>query len=194
MCVCVCMCTVCICGHHIKQSFDQPDKVAIPFSWSAGQGKLIFSYPRSRLSIQPRETGSAVPSYVSLLVLHAQTKYSPYSRDFSCLLSVAVAIYLYRHTPSGQSRAFRVTKLRVDGVQCLEPAGTGPVVLKLVPVTGAAFASPWTNKCAPLFSHTHFWYEMDVLKVSIVVGMYVWYIKSWRLCSIEQRESLGKTG
>ena len=34
------------------------------------QGKWTFSCPRSRLTIWSRETGSAVPSHVSLLVLH----------------------------------------------------------------------------------------------------------------------------
>ena len=42
--------------------------------------------------------------------------------------------------PSGQSRVYRVTLLRTDGVPCRESAGTGPVVLKVVPVTSAAFA------------------------------------------------------
>ena len=48
-----------------------------------------------------------------------------------------VFIYLNRHTSSGQSRVYRVTQLRTDGIRCLESAGTGPVVLKVVPVTGA---------------------------------------------------------
>ena len=43
-----------------------------------------------------------------------------------------------RHTSSGQSRVNRVTQLRTDGAHCRESAGTGPVVLKVVPVTGAA--------------------------------------------------------
>ena len=52
-------------------------------------------------------------------------------------------MYLNRHTSSGQSRVYRVTQLRTDGIHCRESAGTGPVVLKIVPVTGAAlFASP----------------------------------------------------
>ena len=42
------------------------------------------------------------------------------------------------HMPSGQSRVYRVTQLRTDGVDCREPAGTGPVNLKVVPVTGVA--------------------------------------------------------
>ena len=41
--------------------------------------------------------------------------------------------------PSGQSRVNRVAQLRTDGVHCRESAGTGPVVLQVVRVTGAAF-------------------------------------------------------
>ena len=40
---------------------------------------------------------------------------------------------LNRHTPSGQSRVYRVTQLRTDGVHCRESAGMGPVNLKVVP-------------------------------------------------------------
>ena len=36
-----------------------------------------------------------------------------------------------RHTPSGQSRVYRVTQLRTDGVHCRESASTGPVNLKV---------------------------------------------------------------
>ena len=47
-----------------------------------------------------------------------------------------------------------------------ESADTGPVVLKVVPVTGAAaFAGPH----GPLnvhYSHTHVWYEIGTLNVS----------------------------
>ena len=31
-----------------------------------------------------------------------------------------VSIYIYHHTPSGQSRLYRVTRLRTDGVHCRE--------------------------------------------------------------------------
>ena len=47
-------------------------------------------------------------------------------------------MYLHGHTPSGKSLVFRVTQLRTDGVHCRESAGTGPVALKVVPVTVAA--------------------------------------------------------
>ena len=75
-------------------------------------------------------------------------------------------VYLNRHTPLGWSRVYRVTQLRADGVNRRESAGTGPVVLQVVPETGVAFASPWTDYCAPLFSHTNCWNEVSMLKVS----------------------------
>ena len=40
---------------------------------------------------------------------------------------------LHRHTPLGQSRVYRVTQLRTDGVHCRESAGTGLVNHKVVP-------------------------------------------------------------
>ena len=53
----------------------------------------------------------------------------------------------------------------MDGIHCRESAGTGPVVIIVVPVTGAAFSGTvlaWTNQCAPPFSHALYWYEVDV--------------------------------
>ena len=48
---------------------DQPGKAANPVRGrSAEQGELIFPCPRSRLRIWSRETGSTVPSRVSLLI------------------------------------------------------------------------------------------------------------------------------
>ena len=35
-------------------------------------------------------------------------------------MSAAVSIYVYHYTPSGQSRLYRVTQLRTDGVHCRE--------------------------------------------------------------------------
>ena len=82
-------------------------------------------------------TFSAVPSYVSLLILHTQVESGAYSRDSSgfprrCLLIPSTA------TGSVPS-SYQVTQLFIDGLHCRESASTGPVVLKVVPVTGAAF-------------------------------------------------------
>ena len=108
-------------------------------TWSAEQEKWIFSCPRSRLRIWSRETGSAGPSCVSLLISILR---------LNLVLTYGIppefrgGVHLYisnRHTPSGQSRVYRVTQLRTDGVHWRDSTGTGPVALKVVPVTGAAF-------------------------------------------------------
>ena len=52
-----------------------------------------------------------------------------------------VHLFIYnRHTPSGQHGVYQATQLRTDGVHGREFAGTVSVVLKVVPVTGAALA------------------------------------------------------
>ena len=55
-------------GHTYSKSMDHAGKVANPARGQLEQGKLIVPYPRSRLKIWSRETGSAVPSRVSLLI------------------------------------------------------------------------------------------------------------------------------
>ena len=55
-------------GHTYSKSMDQPGKVANPARGQLKQGKLIFPCPRSCLRIWYRETVSAVPSRVSLLI------------------------------------------------------------------------------------------------------------------------------
>ena len=98
-------------------------------SWSAEQGKWIFPCPRACLRIWSRETGSAVPPRVSLFILHTQAQYGAYLRDPSRVprrrsLSYYL-VYKKRHTPSGQSRVYRVTQLRTDGVHCRESYCSG---------------------------------------------------------------------
>ena len=100
---------------------------------------MNISCPRSRLRVWSREKGLTVLSRVSLLILYTQTK-------IWCLLagflpiSAAASMYLYRYTPSGQSRVYQVTQLRTDDVHCRASVRAGPVALKLVPVTGVSFA------------------------------------------------------
>ena len=65
-------------------------------------------------------------------------------------------IYIYRQPASGQSQVYRVTQLRADGIYCRKSAGTGPVVLEVVPVTAAAFPRFAMNQiilCAYLYPH-----------------------------------------
>ena len=56
-----------MCGHDIQQSTNQLRKVANPVYGQLNRGK--FPCPRSRLRVWFRETGLAVPSLVSLLIL-----------------------------------------------------------------------------------------------------------------------------
>ena len=99
----------------------------------------------------------------------------------------AASIHFYQHhTPSGQSRVYRVTQLRTDCVHCRESVSTGPVVLKVVRITVAAFASPWTKcYCAPLFSHTHYWYTVEMSKLPGVYKVYKYQnISTTACCSL----------
>ena len=77
--------------------------------------------------------------------LHTQAESGAYLRDSSRVPRRRPFIYLNRHTPSGQSRVYRVTQLRTDGVHCRESAGTGSVNLKVVPNECCLGRSPWTN-------------------------------------------------
>ena len=68
------------------------------------------SCPRLRLRIWTRETGSAVPFHVHLVltsILWNSSSRFPWRCQF---------IYLSRHMPSGQSQAYRVMRRRTDGV------------------------------------------------------------------------------
>ena len=94
----------------------------------------MFPCPRTCLRIWSRETGSAIPSRVSPLILHAQAESSiinhqssiinhqssiinhqsgVYSRDSSRLPRRRPLFYLNLHTLSGQSRVYLATQLRV---------------------------------------------------------------------------------
>ena len=77
--------------------------------------------------------------------LHTQAESVAYLRDSSRVPRRRPFIYLNRHTPSGQSRVYRVTLLRTDGVHCRESAGTGPVNLNVVPNGCCLGRSPWSN-------------------------------------------------
>ncbi|CAM9593721.1 unnamed protein product, partial [Ascophyllum nodosum] len=66
--------------------------------------------------------GSPVPRQPAHL--HTQAESGAYLRDSFRVPRRRPYIYLNRHTPSGQSRVYRVTKLRADGVHCRESAGT----------------------------------------------------------------------
>ena len=79
-----------------------------------------------------RETDSVVPSRTSLLI---------FILKLNLVLTYGIppefhgGVHLFilnHHTPSSQSRVYRVMQLRTGGVHCRESAGTGPVSLKVV--------------------------------------------------------------
>ena len=114
------------------------------------------------------------------IVQHHRSRVSPiqlrdfplaYLRDSSRFPRRRPFIDLNRHTPSGQSRVERITQLRTDGVHCRESASIGPVNLSSKRVL------PWQVAmdqliCASL-SHTHFWYEVGMLRVPAVIYVYM---------------------
>ena len=133
---------------------------------------MIIPCSLTCLRVWSRKTGSAVPSRVSLLISILK---------FNLVLTHGIppdfrggvhSFISNRHTPSGQSRVYRVKQLRTDGVHCRESAGTGPVVLKVVPVTGAAILQVAMDQlmCASLIPHPHYCYEVDILIEGRVSG------------------------
>ena len=93
--------------------------------------------------------GSTVPRQPTYL--HTQAEHGAYLRNSSRFPRRHPFIYFSPHTPSGESRVYRATQLRTDGVHCRESAGTGPVNPKVVPNGCCHSRSPWPNLYAPLF-------------------------------------------
>ena len=133
-------------GHHLEEhSIDQPCKVANLARGQLNRESDFFPCPRSRLTIWSRETGSAVPSRVSLLISMLRVNLV-LTYGIPPEFRGGVHLFIYnRHTPSGQSRVYWVTQLRTDGVHSRESAGTGPVNLKVVPNECCLGRSPWAN-------------------------------------------------
>ena len=132
----------------------QPGRVVNPARGQLNREKLIFPCPCTRLRVCSRETGSAAPSRVRLLIRHTKAELRAYSRDYS-RFPRRRPFFFNRHTPSGQPRVHWVTQMRTDGAHCRESAGKGPVVLKVVPVTGVAILQVTMDRlmCASLFPH-----------------------------------------
>ena len=118
-----------------SKSMGQPGKVANPAGGQLNRENEYFLVRvRSRVRIWSRETVSAVPPRVSLLlsilrlILVLTYGIPPEFRG-----GVHLFILDRRITLSGQSRVYRVTQLRTGGVHCREFTGTGPVNLRVVP-------------------------------------------------------------
>ena len=80
---------------------------------------------------------SSIINHQSSIINHQS---GAYSRDHPSRVPPRHPHIIYRRPPSGRSRFYRVTQLRTVGVHCRESTGTGPVLLKVVRVTSAAFS------------------------------------------------------
>ena len=135
-----------------SKSKDKPGKTdANPARGQLNSRKIdIFLSPFAPENLVSRdEFGSPVPRQSDHL--HTKAKSGAYLRDSSRGPRRPPFIHSNCRTPLGQSRVYRVTQLRTDGVHCRQFAGTGLVNLKVVPNGWSLDRSPWTNYYAPLF-------------------------------------------
>ena len=118
----------CLYGHHIRQRWHQPRMAANPDSIK--QGFFFLPIPRRRLKnlVSRDRLGRPVPR---------QPAHSPHPRQISCVLTsppplaaLRDGVHLQPQPPSGQSRLYRITQMRNDGVHHRASACTGPGVLK----------------------------------------------------------------
>ena len=142
----------------------QPGKVANSARGQLNRENITFPCSRSRLRIWSRETGSAVPRQPAHL--HTQAESGAYLRDSSPRVPWRRP-FIYFKPPyaigsvpslSGHAFAYRWRSLpRVRRHRARKPQGSSERVL------------PWQVTmdqliCASL-SHTHYWYEVGMLKV-----------------------------
>ena len=112
-----------MCGHHIQQSTNQLRKVANPVHGQLKRKKIPC--PRSRLRIWFRETGLAVPSLVSLLILYTNAESGAYSRYSSRVPRRRLYIFASTTHLSGHAIAYRLRSLpRVRWHRASSPQGS----------------------------------------------------------------------
>ena len=118
-------------------------------------GPVNFPWSSSRLGFWSRETGSAVPSCVRPLILHTRVE-----SDWLVFLPLSATESIFLFIPSTVIGSVpiivdRVKQLRTDDFHFRESTGTGTSVLKVVPVTGAAFSGFTMDQflCASLSPH-----------------------------------------
>ena len=109
---------------------DQPGKVANPARGQLNREKNIPRSPCVPENLVSRD-GFSRPVPRQPAHLHTQAESGAYLRD-SSRVPWRRPFYETANTPLGQSRVYRVTQLRTDGVHCRESAGTGLVNLKVV--------------------------------------------------------------
>ena len=115
-----------------SKSMDQPGNVANPARRRLNRENKLFLSPFAPWNLVSRdEFGSPVQCQPAHL--HTQAESGTYLRGSLQFPRWRPFLYSTHHTPWGQSRIYRVTHLRTDGVYCREFAGTGPVNLEVLP-------------------------------------------------------------
>ena len=104
----VCMYNVCMVITYSKGK-DQPSKAANPARGQLNRENVFFSLsPFASENLISRD-GFGSPALCQPAHLHTQAESGAYLRDSSRFMRRRPFIYLNRHTPSGQSRVYRVT-------------------------------------------------------------------------------------
>ena len=111
---------------------DQSGKVADPARGQLNREINISLSPFAPENLVSRD-GFGSPISRQSAHLHTRAGSTVYLQNSSRVPRRRPFIYLNRHTPSVQSRVYRDTQLRTDGIHCREFAATGPIHLKVVP-------------------------------------------------------------
>ena len=129
---------VCMYGYTYSKSMNQPDKVANPARGQLNRENGCFPFRvcawEFGLARRVRQSRPAQPAHSSHSGLNLVLAYG-------ILPEFRGGVHLFiknRHTPSGQSRVYRVTQLRTDGIHCREYVGTRPVNLEVGPNESSA--------------------------------------------------------
>ena len=171
--VCTYLCNMYVCVYDITYSriwINRVIRLPILFvvSWT---GKWILPCPRTCLRVWSRETGSAVPSRVSLLIstlrLNLVLTYHGIPPDFRGGVHLFKPPYAIGSVPclSGHAIAYRWRSLS-------SVCRHGSIVLKVVPATGAAIFQVTMDQlmCASLFPHPLLAFYQHAYFIPIVGG------------------------
>ena len=121
-------------GQDFQQSVDHPGMVANPARGQLNRENYLFPCPHLHLRIWSRQTGSAVQSRVSPVILDTQAESDWLVLTHGIPPAFRDGIYLFIIPPTtigSVPSLYQVTELRIDGVYCQDSASTGPVVLKV---------------------------------------------------------------
>ena len=129
----------------------QPGKVVNPARGQLNRENEYSPGPRRCLRIWSRETGSAVPSRVSLLILHTLAEYGAYLRDSFRVLRRRPFVYLEPPPAMGSVPSLSghtIAHLLRSLPRARRSRATN---LKIVPNECYLGRSPWTKQYSPLF-------------------------------------------